>query len=238
MIISHGYINLYSLGNHENDVKFVELKQRIRESKFEWINTNMIDIPFGDDVKPLPKYKIIEVKSSQQKRRIALLGLNSEDPHLYQDGRFGGCVMEPVNATCAKWVKELKAKENVDIVIPMTHQDMDLDRELAEMEVVPLILGGHDHVVYNETIKGCKIIKAGINLENIAIVDVIWNSPTTTNPMINITLKPSSSYSPDPTIEQLAKKHQYVLEQLVSPYNYDAASSIIAIVVIYIIIER
>jgi 2',3'-cyclic-nucleotide 2'-phosphodiesterase (5'-nucleotidase family) len=50
--------------------------------------------------------------------------------------------------------------EKPDIIVPMTHQNMPFDRELAEMEVgFPVIIGGHDHELYSETVKGAKIIK-------------------------------------------------------------------------------
>lgn len=175
----------------------------------------MPNLPLSD-LRPLPKYAILEVKSVDQTRRVALLGLISDDPLIYQDGRFENCVIEPVNESVERWTKELKEKERVDVVIPLTHQDMKFDRLLAQKDIVPVILGGHDHVVYNETVNGCKIIKAGINLENIAIVDIIWNSPTATQPFVNITLKPCTSYAPDASVTQLAAKHKYVLDQLVS----------------------
>lgn len=60
------------------------------------------------------------------------------------------------------YIKEKEiANGGIDLIIPMTHQLMPLDRKLAEMNMFPLIVGGHDHEPYYEEVNGCKIIKTG-----------------------------------------------------------------------------
>lgn len=48
-----------------------------------------------------------------------------------------------------------------DLVIPLTHQSVARDRELAAEGLFPLILGGHDHDPYIETINNSTFIKVG-----------------------------------------------------------------------------
>ena len=137
------------IGNHESDMDFRQFNLRIKESKFQWINSNMPGLPLDQDVPhPLPEFVIIEISSADgtHKRRVALLGLCCEDRSVLKPGAFGGCAIEPVNSTARRLYEQLMARtgdEKVHAVIPMTHQLMFLDRELAQANpgVFPLILG-------------------------------------------------------------------------------------------------
>lgn len=177
----------------------------------------MPNFPLLPDMEPLPKYKIIEIKSDTQTRKIALIGLITQDPQVYKHDRFGNCIIEPLNPTAARLYGDLKSKEKVDAVIPLTHQLMDEDRELAKMKLgFPLILGGHDHDMFHEVVDGCTILKVGMDAETIGIVDVVWSSSSVTTPTVTVVQKPATAYTPDPNLEKLIKKHKYVLDQLVS----------------------
>jgi 2',3'-cyclic-nucleotide 2'-phosphodiesterase (5'-nucleotidase family) len=177
----------------------------------------MPNFPLEPDMASLPKYKIIEVKGKEQTRRIALIGLITEDPHVYKNDRFGNCIIEPVNQTAARLYNDIMTKEKVDAIIPLTHQLVELDRNLAKMKVgFPLILGGHDHDKFNEVVDGCAILKVGMDAETIGIVDLVWSSPSSIAPTVKVVEKPATAYPRDPTLEHLIKKHKYVIEQLVS----------------------
>ena len=54
-------IDYVCFGNHEADISFHELQKRVKESSFQWINSNMpeIDIPTDN----APPYVIIDVVS-------------------------------------------------------------------------------------------------------------------------------------------------------------------------------
>lgn len=111
----------------------------------------MQSLPLPPDIGKLPEYVTLEASSGSHKRRVALLGLNTEDPSLYCKGSFGGCTIEPLNKKAASMYSRVMETEKVDTVVPMTHQSVGLDRELASMNVgFPVIIGGHDHEVYQE----------------------------------------------------------------------------------------
>jgi hypothetical protein len=54
------------------------------------------------EMSPLPRYKVIELSNNCQKRRMWIIGLNTEIPNCVPAGRFGNCVIDPVNETAAK----------------------------------------------------------------------------------------------------------------------------------------
>ena len=78
-----------------------------------------------------------------------MLGLNINEQSLYSPGAFGNATIENANDTAAKYFDLIMEKEQsrggIDAVIPLTHQTMSDDRELAELRPFPLIVGGHEH---------------------------------------------------------------------------------------------
>ena len=207
-------IDFACIGNHEADVPIDQLFKRIRESKFTWINSNM-EIATPEDIK-LPKYSVITVKN----RKIALLGLNTEDPNIYAPGAFGGAKICPINAHCKKLYEEIKANEpDIDVIIPLTHQIMPLDRELAHLmgDSIPIVLGGHDHEHYLETINGCTICKTGADAKKIGIIELFWaDDSKDTKPKVTVTLKDYSEYSKNSQVQQSIDNHKSLLTQLES----------------------
>jgi 2',3'-cyclic-nucleotide 2'-phosphodiesterase (5'-nucleotidase family) len=197
-----------TFGNHETDVRMTSLADRIRESKFTWINSNMTGLP--DFFPPLPEHVKLDFESSTQRRSIALVGLLTDDPYLYRAGSFGGASIAPVAATALRLHEKLAPL--VDCVIPLTHQSMAHDRHLALISSgkFPCIIGAHDHSPFTETVAGVPIIKAGMDAINLAITDIVWSSAMTPGeaPDVSISLVPVKRFEPDATLAKIVKDHQ------------------------------
>jgi len=72
----------------------------------------------------------------------------------------------------------------------MTHQLMCLDRKLAQEQIgFPLILGGHDHEPFLESINGCTIVKTGMDGKQIAVIELVWDSVESSGPRVSVQLK-------------------------------------------------
>ena len=176
----------------------------------------MQTLPLPPGMAPMPEYVIVEASTGTHTRRIALLGLNTNDPALYKPRHFGGCVIEDVNKTAACMYERIMSVERVDAIVPLTHQLVGLDRELAELGVgFPVIIGGHDHEVYIEDINGCHVVKAGTEGENILVVDLVWSSSLQTSPIVTVKLNPAKNYPPDPLVSAAVLKHQMLTKELV-----------------------
>jgi len=207
-------IDYVCIGNHEADITLSQLHDRIRQSSFTWINSNMQTLTLPSDIEPLPEYVIIEVKGGGQTRRVALLGLNTEDPTLYRSGAFGGCTIEPVNSKAKALYDQIMMTEKVDMIIPLTHQAMTRDRELASTGLFPLIIGGHDHESYNEVISGCRVVKSDTEARVIAVTSVTWTSAESESPLVSVELKNASQYPPMPSVANAVTEHKRLLEEL------------------------
>ncbi len=165
----------------------------------------------------LPEYCTVNVgRESSHRRKVVLLGLNTEDRSILRADAFGGATIDPLNATAKKMYGDIMRTESgVDTIIPLTHQLMPLDRELAAMKVgFPLIVGGHDHEPYNEVIEGCQIIKTGIDAKNIAICELTWASADVKVPTVSVSMYPASHFEPDAEVTACVKKHKKVIEEL------------------------
>jgi 2',3'-cyclic-nucleotide 2'-phosphodiesterase (5'-nucleotidase family) len=206
-------IDYVCIGNHESDISLDALHARIAQSSFKWINSNMQ----GMFLKPglsTPEYDIIEVQGSDgHTRRVAIIGMCTEDKSILRDGAFGNCAIGNIESTSHKLAARLREEEGVDVVIPMTHQLMHLDRALAQKGLFPVILGGHDHLPYLETYdpallswtnhldagacaserkvvcgEGCTVVKTGIDGKNIARIDITFTSTSSASPSVSVTL--------------------------------------------------
>ncbi len=102
---------------------------------------------------------------------------------------------------------KLTAEGKYDAIIPLTHESIDEDRKLAKVVPFPVIVGGHDHEPYHETIrtqtsktepaKETQIIKTGMDGSTIGIIELTWPDVTSKKALVSITFRPSSYYAPD-----------------------------------------
>jgi len=203
------------IGNHESDVPINHLHNRMRESSFKWINSNMEDFPLPADIK-LPKYEIVEVVGEEgHTRRVALIGLCCEDRSVMKPGAFADCFIEPVLESGARWYKYLIETEKVDAVIPMTHQFIKFDREMAKQQVgYPIILGGHDHQPFNEEYGNCKVLKVGMDGARIGIINITWADAEAAAPTVTIAEKEAKDIARDPAVQATVDKCKQILVEI------------------------
>lgn len=171
-------------------------------------------MPLPKDIPPLPEFYEIEVRNGDHVRRIALLGLVTEDPTLYLKGAFGGATISPVIPTAQEYYNKLMATGKYDAIIPLTHSVIDRDRELMKQVPFPVLLGGHDHEPFNEVVNKGTILKMGMDGNHIGIVELTWPDATTKAPLVSITSRPASYYQADPVVADTAAKHMILLEHV------------------------
>ena len=143
-------VDVLCFGNHESDVPFESLLQRIEEFQGVWVNSNMssLQLPSKDKC---PPHHVVAIPGTG--RSVAFIGLlqgGGKDASLYREGAFNGHaaritpVLEAAPAAAA--AAKRAAPGGVDVVIPLTHQVIDDDVALASLGLgFPCILGGHDH---------------------------------------------------------------------------------------------
>ncbi|HNN94978.1 MAG TPA: 5'-nucleotidase C-terminal domain-containing protein [Pseudomonadota bacterium] len=163
-------------GNHEDDIPLDELRGRTRELSGVWLNSNIHGFE-----PPLPAFDLVEVTAPGGRSvRVGLLGVVMHNGSEYRRPPFGGGAIDPANETVLRIARYLLSQAGCTVVLPLTHQDIELDRELlaglpGELAArIPLLIGGHEHRVYLEQVAGIQLIKAGNDAEHAAVVDLEW----------------------------------------------------------------
>jgi len=123
------------VGNHEFDFGQEVLRKRISELHFPVLGANVRGLEM------LKPFIIREFNGV----RIAVVGVVTEDtPVTTHPRNVAGLKFEPAEDTVEKYVKELKQK--ADIVIVLSHIGYSADRIMAEkIQGIDVIVGGHSH---------------------------------------------------------------------------------------------
>uniref|UniRef100_A0A7S0W998 EF-hand domain-containing protein n=1 Tax=Hemiselmis tepida TaxID=464990 RepID=A0A7S0W998_9CRYP len=212
-------IQYVCFGNHENDIPIEALRERIGEFKGEWINSNMP----GFTEPALPEYRILEIEAGGQKRKIGIIGLLTIDSNLYRVGAFGGAMetATPVYETAERLKKVLMEEHGCDVVIPMTHQVMAEDREMARLKMgFPLLVAAHDHDPYCEEVEGCWIVKTGCDATQAAVIDLVWADASTPGdrPKVEIQMLNTKDYAPNEELVDVMNGHLRCVVEMESAF--------------------
>jgi Ca2+-binding EF-hand superfamily protein len=80
----------------------------------------------------------------------------------------------------------------------------------------PLIIGGHDHQLYHEEIKGATVLKMGADADTVGIIDLTWPDASTPgeSPTITVQKRPAEDFTPKADLVERVKLHKHVLEEL------------------------
>jgi 2',3'-cyclic-nucleotide 2'-phosphodiesterase (5'-nucleotidase family) len=220
-----------SLGNHEADPPLDVLRLRLNELTAKGnglegdggkavilLNSNVKDLG-------IVQSKAYDVIASTCGRiKLGLIGLLSDEPNMFPKGTFRGLQIDKVKETYGRMLDDVDA----DLVVPMTHQSLNADIELARSMMLQskgmgVILGGHEHVKIHEHISpddGCdknvvEIIKTGQNSDRAAVVDLRFDPITHKLVDSNVHFEElDERHSPCPIVEKVVNTHLAVLDRM------------------------
>lgn len=171
MIAGWNALNLdYStFGNHEFDFGPFELLQRMKDSKFTWVCSNVLDTstrrPFGG-AKPYVIHTIDGVK-------VGIFGMLTPDTE--KQSRPGpNVIIENPSAIVDKTVTEMK-KAGAQVIVGLTHLTIDQDKEIARKAPINVILGGHEHIVIQAFTGQTPILKMGSDARNLGKIEISFS---------------------------------------------------------------
>ncbi|HJY63431.1 MAG TPA: bifunctional metallophosphatase/5'-nucleotidase [Ignavibacteria bacterium] len=173
-VLNHIGLDYVTFGNHEFDYKYEVLQDRMDESKFEWISSNVshdqngLTQSFGRIDHSLPRYVILKIPANEKLIKLCLLGLcidANKQPYVAYDNYI---------ESAKKYYNELK--DSIDYFIGITHLSIDQDKKLAgEVPALRLIMGGHEHENMFYTIGETIIAKADANAKTVYFHKLIFN---------------------------------------------------------------
>jgi 5'-nucleotidase len=161
-------LDLATFGNHEFDFGSAVTQERMKESRFTWVSSNILEpetgLPFGGAASfVLREYGGV---------RVAFLGLTTPETHTLSKGAAGLTFLDPIQT--AKDVVARARRVKADVIVALTHQDMADDKRLAAaVPEIDLILGGHEHTPLDARVARTLILKTGSDAVALGRIDVL-----------------------------------------------------------------
>jgi 5'-nucleotidase len=167
-VLNAAGLDAATLGNHEFDISEAQLSQRIQESRFAYLSTNVTDST-GRPLLGIPRHLILRITDPQGRlARVGLVAATVDQVHR-PNLRY-----QP-NVDALR--RELALiKDSADVFVALTHLRLADDVTLADsLPQLDLILGGHEHENWSirRGDRFTPIIKADANVRSVAIVDVV-----------------------------------------------------------------
>ncbi|CAF1264425.1 unnamed protein product [Rotaria sordida] len=165
-------LDFATFGNHEFDLSEKDLLNRMNESAFTWISTNVFRLDNNQTFGSSISYKIISIDTV----RILLIGIT-------MDG-IGSYVRIVSQSSLVNYIQEfLRSFSNAsyDVLVAITHVPMETDIQLASsIPQINLIMGGHEHdnYYYLRGTKYVPIYKADANACTVYIHRCAYNLNT------------------------------------------------------------
>jgi 5'-nucleotidase / UDP-sugar diphosphatase len=160
-------LDLATLGNHEFDFGKEVLLQRMAESRFQYVVTNVLDEATGRPVGGAAPFLIRTFGGL----KVGFIGLCLASEEVSPDKRRGLRFLDPIDAAGSA-IASLRA-DRVDLIAAVTHLSFDEDRRLAQRYPdIGVILGGHEHYPITALVGRTLISKAGADAEFVARIDV------------------------------------------------------------------
>ncbi|MGB0403322.1 MAG: bifunctional metallophosphatase/5'-nucleotidase, partial [Salibacteraceae bacterium] len=155
-------LDYVTFGNHEFDIKENELLERLSESKTKWISSNVYHrldstqvVPFESNGVVIPKTEVVEFINNDDTFKLGIIAVtlpfNQKSFVYYRDYEL---VIEQILDTIS-----------ADKVVLLSHLEREDDKLMAKrFPMIPLIMGGHDHYHFIDTMGSSYVAKADANL--------------------------------------------------------------------------
>lgn len=224
-------VDLVTFGNHEFDIKEDELQQRINESEFEWIGTNVLQVK-KDKTIPGGQYNVPFHKEKDGQKtfipKTYTWTIQDADGTQLDVGILGATInknQQPF-VVYEDYIKEateayLELIHKTNLVIGLTHLEINEDLELAaELPNVPLLMGGHEHHHMQHQVGNVVIAKADANATSAYVHRFMYNKKTETHTLNSELVQIDESIKPDAKVKVIVDKWANILiEKLQTIYE-------------------
>ncbi len=159
-------LDIATFGNHEFDFGIDVLRQRIAESKWSWVVSNVADRA-GRPMEGTVPYLV----RTYGDLRVGFIGVCLTTEEIKRELLADLRLLDPYESA-AKYLAVLR-EQQVDVVVAVTHLTLAEDQQLAErFPEIDVIVGGHEHSPITLTQNRTLISKAGTEAEFVARIDI------------------------------------------------------------------
>jgi len=160
-------LDLATLGNHEFDFGDDALIERMREAKWQWLVSNVVDTRTGKPIGGAAPYLV----KSFGALKVGFIGLCLDTAEISRNKLAHTRLVDPLEAA-AEYLPLLR-RDGAAVIVAVTHLAFATDRALVErFPEIDLIIGGHEHYPITATENRTLISKAGTDARWVARIDV------------------------------------------------------------------
>ena len=160
-------VDLATLGNHEFDFGDDLLIQRMKEARWQWVISNVVDRQTGRPIGGAAPYVFRQFGTL----KVGFIGLCLTTSEITADKLKHTRLIDPLTAA-ARFVPILQ-NQGAQVIVAVTHLPFAEDRRLLErFPQIDLIIGGHEHFPITATTGHALVSKAGSDARFVARIDV------------------------------------------------------------------
>lgn len=197
------------LGNHEFDIRTNELLERMKESKFTWLGTNVVDTKTGKTFGEMPQFVIRSIGGV----RIGFIGFLL--PETKETSSMEAHISVTDYCETAKKIVPVMRDLGANVVVGLTHLFMAQDKKLAGCANFDLILGGHEHTLLQSSASGTPIFKMWADAREVGRFDLFIDKKTGKLQSMDWEVIPVTDQIPDdPEFAPVFAKYKSLLDQL------------------------
>lgn len=200
-------VDVVTFGNHEFDIPENDLQQRINESAFTWVSSDVKHKTSAGEVVPfyktlpdsaiLPTYFVLSSANDQFKIGIVTTTIPSNKQPWVD---YSNSLQSMKKA----WKK---ARWRSDIVLGLTHLSLAQDEALLrKLKRIRLIMGGHEHTHNYVTIRKAAIAKADANAKTLYRHLIFRDGRNGKLKILSTLLNNDSTVIPDPSVTAVVKE--------------------------------
>jgi len=190
------------IGNHDMSWGLEPYAKIAKDCGHDFLGANVVDNSPEKHLNFLKPYKVIE----KQGVKIGILGLTTFMTSVGPPGNKIVDIEKP-EITAEKYIKEMKEKHNVDMVVVLSHMGSDNDAVLAEkVKGIDIIVGAHCHTALKEPRKAGNtlLVQAGHDGEYVGNLDIVFDKNNKTISSYEGKLIPvTGDIKPDPDVTEL-----------------------------------
>ena len=195
-------LDLATLGNHEFDFGDDVLIQRMREARFEWVVSNVVDTSTGQPIGGAAPYMVKTFGSL----KVGFLGLCLNTDEITPDKLKHSRITDPI-AAAGQHIPALK-REGANLIVAITHLPFATDRALVERyPEIDLVIGGHEHFLITAIENRTLISKSGSDAKTVARIDVNRQASGTVERFYEL-LPMTSTIPDDPKTAEVIKSYE------------------------------
>lgn len=197
------------LGNHEFDIKTDELLDRMKESEFTWLGSNVIDTKTNKILGGMPPFVIRSIGGV----KIGFIGLLL--PETKETSSMEDSLTVTDYCQTARDLVPKMREAGAQTIIGITHMFMEQDKKAAGCADFDLVLGGHEHTLLQSSANGTPIFKMWADAREVGRFDLFIDKATGKVRSIDWQIIPVTDQIPDaPEFAPVVAKYKELLDQL------------------------